>query len=74
MPTVDEQHETDDRFPTGEWMGCYLQPDSRRRHGMDLFLQFSGERISGGGADSVGEFTIRGAYDTKTGKCSWSKQ
>ena len=74
MPSVDEQDETDERFPTGEWIGFYLQPDSRQRHVMDLFLQFGRDRISGKGDDPVGEFTITGEYDTKTGKCSWVKQ
>ena len=74
MPTSDEQHETDDRFPTGEWTGFYVQPDSRQRYKMDLFLEFVENRISGNGDDPVGEFTICGAYDATTGECSWTKQ
>ena len=74
MPNVDEEHELDDRFPTGDWMGFYVQPDSRQRHVMDLLLQFAVGKITGGGGDPVGEFGITGAYDTKTAKCSWTKQ
>ena len=74
MPTVEEQPELDDRFPTGEWIGFYVQPDSRQRHSMGLFLRFAQERTSGTGNDPVGEFTISGTYDTTTGECSWTKQ
>jgi hypothetical protein len=74
MPTVDEQHEFDDRFPTGEWTGFYVQPDSRQRHVMDLVLQFAQDRISGVGDDPIGKFTISGTYDTITAECSWTKQ
>ena len=74
MPTDGEQFETDDRFPTGEWTGFYVQPDSQRRFVMELLLTFERQRISGRGDDSVGVFTISGLYDTKTAGCSWKKQ
>lgn len=74
MPMTDEPHEMDDRFPTGEWRGFYVQPDSRQRHKMELLLEFAQEEISGMGDDSVGEFTIKGTYDTRTGQCWWTKQ
>ncbi len=73
MPTLDEPHELDDRFPTGEWKGFYVQPDSRQRYAMDLVLAFAQDRISGTGDDVVGQFTIHGAYDTITAECSWTK-
>ncbi len=73
MPPA-ERCEHDDRFPTGEWKGFFVQPDSRQRHAMDLVLEFTGGAMSGCGNDRVGEFTIRGAYDTDTGHCSWFKQ
>lgn len=73
MSSPDEQHETDDRFPTGPWIGFFLQPDSSQRHRMDLSLQFAQDRITGEGYDWVGEFTIAGTYNTKTGDCSWTK-
>jgi hypothetical protein len=74
MPSADEKHEKDGRFPTGEWTGFYVQPDTRQRHVMELFLQFGRDRIAGEGDDPVGKFTITGQYDTKTGKCSWAKK
>lgn len=74
VSTDDEQHEIDDRFPTGEWKGYYIQPDSRQRHVMELSLQFAQGRITGMGGDPVGKFTISGAYDTKSAECSWTKQ
>ncbi|MHB8900028.1 MAG: hypothetical protein ACYC6Y_14870 [Thermoguttaceae bacterium] len=70
----EEPHEIDDRFPTGEWIGFYLQPDSRQRHRMGLALEFTEGRIAGIGDDPVGRFTIRGSYDTSTAACSWAKQ
>ena len=30
----------DHRFPTGNWVRFYIQPDSGRRHTMDLLLEF----------------------------------
>jgi hypothetical protein len=69
-----EQNETDDRFPTGEWRGFYVQPDSRQRHRMELWLRFAQEAITGTGDDPVGEFTIRGTYDRHSGECWWTKQ
>ncbi len=74
MSSFDARQEMDDRFPTGEWTGFYLQPDSRQRHSMDLALAFAGGEISGEGDDPVGKFTMRGRYDTATAACSWLKQ
>jgi hypothetical protein len=74
MPTDEEQFEFDDRFPTGEWKGFYVQLDGRQRYMMDLLLQFSQDRISGSGDDPVGRFAVSGAYDTMTGECSWTKR
>ena len=74
MLPVDDQHECDDRFVTGEWKGFFVQPDSRQRHAMDLVLEFIEGTMSGFGDDCVGKFTIRGTYDTETGQCSWIKQ
>ncbi len=74
MLPIDEQHECDDRFATGEWKGFFVQPDSRHRHAMDLVLEFGRGKISGIGEDFVGRFTIRGTYDTQTSACMWTKQ
>lgn len=74
MPPADEMHELDDRFPTGEWTGFFLQPDSHQRYVMNCHLEFARDSISGGGDDLVGEFSIRGAYSTENAECSWTKQ
>lgn len=74
MSIVDELREIDDRLPSGEWIGFYVQPNSRQRHKMELFLQFAQGRISGKGRDSIGEFMISGEYDTDIANCQWTKQ
>ena len=66
--------ETDSRFPSGEWMGFYLQPAvSRHRHRMDLHLAFQSGTFNGEGKDGVGEFLIKGRYDLKTGEVTFYK-
>ena len=74
MLPAEHQHECDDRFVTGEWKGFFVQPDSRQRYAMDLVLEFTEGTMSGFGDDRIGQFTIRGTYDTETGQCSWVKQ
>ena len=67
--------ETDDRFPTGEWDGFWLQrPQIKDRQLMDLSLTFARGRIHGDGRDSVGQFTMTGRYDVKSGKVVIHKQ
>lgn len=73
MPAADVQNETDDRFPTGEWAGFFVQPGSPQRHSMQLSLQFAQAGISGDGDDPVGKFTIMGSYDVASGECTWAK-
>jgi len=61
--------ETDERFPTGEWVGFWLQrPHITIRQRMTLALSFADGRITGDGSDSVGPFTMQGRYDLKTAK------
>lgn len=74
MSTGPETTEFDLRFPTGEWTGFFIQPDSRRRHAMELFLRFAVDKISGAGRDRIAEFSISGDYNTSTGGCCWRKQ
>lgn len=70
----DSPFETDDRFPTGPWIGYFLQPGFGSRFEMQLALQFQTGRMTGEGEDYVGPFLIRGRYDTEDGKCVWTKQ
>ncbi len=70
-----EHHEQDERFPSGPWLGFFLQPtlfSGRAR--MDLDLTFIDGVISGAGADPVGQFTITGSYDRDSGRCEMLKQ
>lgn len=66
--------ETDDRFPSGPWKGFFLMPSSPDRHGMELLLTFREGTILGEGRDRVGEFLVRGRYQTDDGKCWWTKR
>ena len=62
--------ETDPRFPSGEWVGFWLQRAYAGRQWMRLILTFKDGVISGGGSDRVGDFDMRGTYDLKSGACS----
>ena len=72
--SANDTAETDERFPSGEWTGFFLQPPAERRIWMDLVLAFGGGRVDGSGDDSVGPFSIRGTYDVDTGDVSLRKQ
>ena len=75
---VNEQHptglETDPRFPSGPWVGFFLQREAPGRQAMELHLVFRDGRITGDGRDGVGPFAIRGQYNVDDGQCSWTKR
>jgi hypothetical protein len=66
--------ETDSRFPSGKWVGFFLQKLVPGRHQMELLLTFRQGTMTGEGRDWVGEFIVRGKYDTSDGRCHWSKR
>jgi hypothetical protein len=66
--------ETDPRFPSGPWVGFFLQKAIPGKHLMELHLSFRKGDLTGTGRDWVGEFLIRGKYDTGDGKCHWNKR
>ena len=66
--------ERDNRFPTGEWNGFYLESHQPRRGWMHLYLSFENGKIAGEGTDYVGPWTVSGVYDSGNGRCSWTKQ
>lgn len=68
------QTETDSRFPSGKWLGFFLDKRMPGRHDMELTLHFANGRMTGAGRDRVGAFTIDGAYDVKDGQCLWVKE
>lgn len=80
LPTPDESApqldlETDSRFPSGPWVGYFLQSEiPPGRHGMELRLTFRQGVVTGEGRDFVGEFLIRGRYQVEDGKCWWTKR
>ena len=65
--------ETDPRFPSGRWTGFWLQRVFIGRQYMSLNLTFAQGIVRGEGADRVGEFTIAGRYEVKTGSCKLTK-
>jgi hypothetical protein len=69
----DEQLETDPRFPSGPWIGFWLQKSHPGRNMMELRLTFQGGAMTGEGRDWVGDFLIKGRYDVADGKCHWTK-
>jgi hypothetical protein len=72
--SVAREMESDPRFPSGRWTGFFLQRLIPGRHQMELILTFRDGQMSGEGRDWVGEFVIRGKYDTADGRCHWSKR
>ena len=66
--------ESDPRYPSGEWSGFFVQPDSSQRHWMLFYLEFRGGVIRGEGNDWIGAFHLSGTYDTGSGLCRWTKQ
>ena len=72
--TASSDLETDPRFPSGPWTGFFLQPKLPGRHQMELRLTFHKGVMTGQGRDWVGQFLVRGRYDTADGKCYWTKR
>lgn len=66
--------ETDNRLPTGEWNGFYLENNRPQRGWMHLYMKFADGRIHGEGTDYVGPWTAKGTYDLDSGKCGWVKE
>ncbi len=63
---------SEDLFPSGPWTGFYnYRPGDRHR--MELGLSFLNGRITGDGVDDVGNFRIKGQYDSQSGECHWIK-
>jgi hypothetical protein len=73
-PSQPSDLETDPRFPTGPWVGFFLQKAVPGRHLMELKLTFSHGTIGGEGRDWVGPFIIRGRYELANGTCHWTKR
>jgi hypothetical protein len=66
--------ETDPRFPSGPWVGYFLQKTIPGRHQMEIQLTFKAGQLRGEGHDWVGQFVMRGSYNLEDGKCYWTKR
>lgn len=64
------QLETDPRFPSGKWVGFWLQRIYAGRQHMSLLLTFAQGKVIGTGVDCVGDFALSGIYDLESGKVS----
>lgn len=69
----DHSPEIDARFPSGPWVGFFLQPGKPGRHMMELHLTFLDGKIQGEGRDRIGAFLIRGRFLSEDGSCWWTK-
>jgi hypothetical protein len=66
--------ETDPRFPSGRWVGFWIQKHcSPGRFETELLLTFAQGVLTGEGRDRVGEYTVRGHYSLADGRCHWTK-
>ncbi len=70
-----DAHETDPRFPSGAWVGYFLQKwPPLGRQAMELSLTFRDGNITGEGRDIIGTFSLCGHYQLEDGRCDWVKQ
>jgi hypothetical protein len=74
LPNAGAELETDPRFPSGPWVGFFLDRRLPGRHQMELSLMFRAGELTGEGRDVVGKFILRGKYDLATGHCHWTKR
>jgi hypothetical protein len=65
---------SDAQFPSGQWFGFYTYHGYSKQYLMDLILEFNDGKMTGEGADGIGQFVISGKYSTANGECSWAKQ
>src|SRR5579859_7531420 len=65
--------ETDPRFPSGPWVGFWIQNGWGKQQ-MSLSLAFVKGRIVGSGRDIIGPFDFSGTYDLETGRVLMTKQ
>lgn len=65
--------ETDPRFPSGPWVGLWIQRGFGKEK-MSLSLAFVDGRVTGSGRDIIGRFNFSGTYDLKTGRVVMTKQ
>jgi len=72
MAELEQNTEVDSRFPSGRWVGQYIQFGQRTKQ--ELSLVFSDGVVEGGGNDPVGWFAVKGTYDILSGRVRMSKR
>jgi hypothetical protein len=66
--------ETDPRFPSGPWVGFFLQKwPPLGKQWMELRLTFRSGDLTGEGRDIIGTFVLAGSYSVADGRCHWRK-
>lgn len=65
--------ESDPRFPSGKWVGFFVDKRLPGKHQMEIAIKFTAGKMTGVGRDRVGKFTFDGRYDITDGKCAWVK-
>jgi len=71
---IKEKMEIDNRLPTGEWNGFYIESHQAKRGWMHLYMSFENRQIKGEGTDYVGPWVASGNYDLNSGQCRWEKK
>jgi hypothetical protein len=66
--------ETDSRFPSGPWIGFFLQKEHPGKHWMKIDLMFAEGKAFGFGKDWIGIFQVTGRYSVDDGRCELVKQ
>ncbi len=64
--------ETDERFPSGPWVGFWIQRGMGKQK-MSLSLTFIDGHVTGEGRDVVGRFSFVGTYDLTNGHVRMTK-
>jgi hypothetical protein len=73
-PSAGDNIETDPRFPSGPWIGFFVQSFALPgKHWMELRLTFRAGAMTGEGRDYVGSFVLNGSYAVGDGRCYWTK-
>ena len=62
----------DKDFPSGPWTGFYQYKNGQRGQ-QDLRLTFESGRMTGTGADELGQFIIEGSYSAESKEAKWLK-
>ena len=63
----------EDLFPSGPWVGFYLDRRTPGKQSMELRLLFAAGVMTGEGRDPVGQFVVDGKYDAAGGECRFVK-